>query len=99
MPLAGYARNLWLGELPLSRAFWHDMLFVGTLINLAGLIAAILLFVAGAPIAAFVVHTLPVPYNFLLLIAVWQSAGREAAEWCWLARLLALGWTMAMFVV
>jgi hypothetical protein len=98
-PVVAYVKNLWRGELPLARVFWTDMLVVGTVVNIAATIAAMLLFVAGAPIAVGVaVHFAPLPYNLLLFFAVWQAASRETSDWSFPAQVIALGWFFFVFV-
>ena len=98
--MVAYVKNLWRGELPLARAFWSDMLVIGTVVNVAAMIAAMLLFVAGAPIAVgVVVHFSPLPYNLLLFFAVWQAASRETSDWSFPAQAVALVWFFVMFVV
>jgi hypothetical protein len=95
----GYVRRLWRGELPLARVFWHDMLVVGTLVNLAAMFLALLLFGMGAPTAvAVAVHFSPVPYNVLLFMAVWQSAAGESPG-SWAAQTVALVWLIASILI
>jgi hypothetical protein len=99
-PAVVYIRRLWLGELPLSRVFWTDMLVIGTVVNIAAGIAAMLLFVSGAPIAIGVaVHFAPLPYNLLLFFAVWQAASREASGWSFPAQVGAFLWFFVAFVI
>ena len=94
-----YFRKLWRGELPLARVFWNDMLVVGTLVNILFLLAAVLLFVAGAPWLGFAVHLLPIPYNFVVATGVSRSAEREPPEWRWLARAIAVFWFIACILI
>ena len=99
-PAVAYIKSLWLGQLPLPRVFWTDMLAIGTVVNIATGIAAMLLFVSGAPIALGVaVHFAPLPYNLLLFFAVWQAASREASRWSFPAQVGALLWFFVAFVV
>lgn len=99
-PAVAYIRRLWLGELPLARVFWTDMLAIGTVVNVAAGIVAMLLFVSGAPISIGVaVHFAPLPYNLLLFFAVWQAASREASRWSFPAQVGALIWFFVVFVV
>ena len=97
---AAYVTSLWRGELPLGRVFWTDMLIIGTAVNIAAMIAALLLFVSGLPIAIGVaVHFAPLPYNLLLLLGVWHAAQREASQWSFAAQAIAVVWFIAMVVV
>jgi len=99
-PVFAYIRKLWRGELPLARVFWTDMVAIGTLVNILAMVAALLLFVSGAPITlGVVVHFSPIPYNLLLFFAVWQAASREATQWSFAAQVGALIWFIAAFVI
>ena len=98
-PVLTYITSLWRGEVPLGRVFWTDMLIIGTVVNVAATIAAILLFVSGAPIAlGVVVHFAPVPYNLLLLLGVWHAAQRETSDWSFAAQAVAVVWFIVMLV-
>jgi hypothetical protein len=99
-PITGYVRSLWRGELSLARVFWTDMILVGSLVNIVSTIAALILFVSGAPIALGVfAHFAPLPYNILLFLAVWQSAARETSDWSFPAQAAALVWLIAAIVI
>ena len=99
-PLFTYARSLWRGELPLARVFWTDMILIGSLVNVLATAAALILFVSGAPIAlGVIVHFVPVPYNVLLFLGVWQSAARQPSFWSFPAQAAALVWLIAVIVV
>jgi len=95
-----YVHRLWRGEFPLVRVFWTDMILIGSLVNILGTAAAMLLFVSGAPIAlGVIVHFAPVPYNILLFLAVWQSAARQVSRWSFLAQAGGLIWLITAIVV
>lgn len=90
-------RRLWRGEVSLAQAFWEYAIAYGLLLNLATSVAAFALFAAKAPAlygAAF--FLLPVPYNLLVLVAVWRSAGRYRGprHWADLARIAVLFWVL-----
>jgi hypothetical protein len=90
--------RLWRGEIPLGRAFWEFAVLDGTLANLFTTIASLSLLAADAPAAiAVVVHFLPLPYNLLMVVAVWRSAARYGGPRLWadLARLAVLLWALA----
>lgn len=98
--VAAYVRSLWRGERPLARVFWSDMIVVGSLVNILATAAAMLLFVAGAPIAFGVaVHFAPIAYNVLLFLAVWQSAARQPSLWSFPAQAAALVWLIIVIMV
>jgi hypothetical protein len=95
-----YVQDIWTGSLPLSRIFWTDMLAIGTLVNVAMTVVALLTFVAGLPVAVgVIIHFLPIPFNGLLFMGVWQSASRDASPWSWPAQIVAALWFIGTFVV
>jgi hypothetical protein len=68
---------LWRGEIPLPLAFWRLALLIGSLINLLATGLMLIAIASGLPAElAILVHFLPLPYNLLVLIAVWRSAMR-----------------------
>ena len=95
-----YVRQLWNGDLPLSRVFWTDMLVVGTLVDVVTLVATMLLFAGDAPLAfglaMFLIH---IPYSALLFIGVWRSAARERSAWSLPAQILAGIWLLAVLIL
>jgi hypothetical protein len=99
-PVVAYVISLWRGEAPLGRVFWTDMLIIGTVVNIIAMIAALLLFLSGLPVAVGVlVHFAPVPYNLLLLVGVWHGAQREASDWSFVVQTIAVVWFIAMLVI
>jgi hypothetical protein len=90
-------RRLWAGEVPLARAFWSYAVIGGTALNGLTTLLAMALLTMDAPatvaIAAFV---LPVPYNLLVLVAVWRSAGAYQGSRIWadLARMGVVIWAV-----
>lgn len=96
---AGFFRARWLGQVPIDRLFWRDMLLVGTVINIAS--SAVALIVLGLKLPLWVVlavHFAPVPYNIFLTIAVWRTAETSGTK----ATLMLLGsalWLIATAVV
>lgn len=99
---------LWAGRTPLAEAVWTYAVFWGLLVNLAATLASMAILVAGggAPDPAIaglsvVVHLLPLPYNVLVLVGVWRSAGLPGtgAGTAALARAFAVAWTVAMLLV
>jgi hypothetical protein len=72
---AGFLRARWQGEVPLDRLFGRDMLLVGTALNIASLVLALMLLGLKLPLwVVLAVYFLPVPYNIFLAIAVWRTA-------------------------
>ena len=65
----------WQGAVPLDRLFWCDLAAVGTAINIASSVAALILLGLKQPLAlVLAVHFSPVPYNIFLTLAVWRTA-------------------------
>lgn len=91
-----YAKRLIRGEVPLGQVFWHDMLLIGTLVNIGATLAALAAFLANAPAALAVgLHFSPMPYNLFLVASVWQSASRSLSPWSFPAQVGAMLWLIA----
>jgi len=76
---SGWLARRWRGEVPARRLLWLDMLTAGTLLNLVFSLAALaLLSQRGPPALAVALHFAPLPYNALLLVALWRSPQRTA---------------------
>lgn len=91
-------RRLWAGEVPLARAFWDYGIIGGTVLNALTTIAAMtLLAVGGMEAAALAVFVLPIPYNLLIVIAVWRSASAYGGRplWAGIARVAIIAWAAA----
>jgi hypothetical protein len=84
--VAGYFRSRWNGELPLATLFWRDMVVVGTTVNVASTLTAVLLLALAAPAPlAMALHFAPVPWNLFLFASVWRSTARlkPTAAFAW----------------
>ena len=91
--LVAAVRARWRGAVPLRSALWWDMALVGSVVNLAAMLAALLLLARGAPdLLGAGVYFAPLPYNLLLVISVWRSAERAGGPGAQGARVLALAW-------
>jgi hypothetical protein len=93
---------LWRGEVPLARAFWEYTVLYGTLANAITTIASLGAVSAGLSNAvALVIFLLPLPYNILMVAAVWRSAGRYRGRRLWadLARAAVVIWMIAATAV
>ena len=78
-PRSGWLARRWRGEVPARRLLWLDMLTVGTLLNLVFSLAALaVMSQRGPPSLAVALHFAPLPYNALLLAALWRSPQRSA---------------------
>ena len=86
-------RRLWAGEVPLWKAFWDYAIIGGLAVNLTTSFLFLVLIAAERPIAALVAgYAFSVPYNVLVLVAVWRSAARYEGDplWANLARIVTL---------
>ena len=93
----GVISRLWAGEMGLGTAFWSYTMLGGTALNLGATLLALALLAADAPaFLAAVAFVLVIPYNLLVLVAVWRSAGayRGPRLHADLARVLSLVWAL-----
>ena len=91
-------RRLWAGEVPLARAFWSYAMIGGTALNGVMTLLALALLTMDVPaVVAVVAFALPIPYNLLVLVAVWRSAGayQGLRLWADLARAAIVIWAAA----
>ncbi len=92
---------LWAGELPLRQAFWQYAVGYGLLINLVTSLAFLALIARDANTVLIVLaFALPVPYNVLVVMAVWRSANRYAGSETWadLARVGTVIWMVVLTI-
>lgn len=74
---------------------WPDILGVGTVVNLAATLVALLAAIQGAHVAfVALLHFAPLPYNLFLVGALWRTPQRPA-----IAAGLALVWLVVMLLV
>jgi hypothetical protein len=88
-------RKLWRGELPLADAFWNYAIIYGSILNLLATIGALAILAIRWPaLLALAVHLAPLPYNVVVVVGVWRSAGgdRGSPHWALLARILVIVW-------
>ena len=93
------AKVLWAGKLPLKEAVWVYAVAYGLLINLiTSLLFLGLLVNDVAPMFLVLVFVLPIPFNFLVVVAVWRSADRYQGpkEWADLARVGTVIWMLVL---
>lgn len=92
--MKGFFSRRWRGEVPLRILLWRDMLAVGSVVNLACTVAALMLASGGASLGmAATVHFAPLPYNGFLFATVWNSPQRSV-----MARAIAALWLAMMTV-
>jgi hypothetical protein len=93
----GILRRLWAGQVPLGQAFWTFAMLGGTALNAAATLLAMALLAMDAPgVLAALIFALPIPYNLLMVVAVWRSAAAYAGPRLWadVARLAIVAWTV-----
>lgn len=95
--IVAWAPALAAGEVPLPLAFWRYGIVYGLFVNgFASFAAFAVLAAGGTPWLAVVLFLLPLPYNLLVALGVWRSAGRWPGPppWAGLARLAIVVWTL-----
>jgi hypothetical protein len=93
-------RRYLAGEVPLARIFFHDMLLIGTMVNIVTGLATLAAFSLDFPIwAAIAIFLSPLPYNTILCLSVWRSAAREETRWSGIARLATMIWFPMMLII
>ena len=91
--------RLWTGDVPLRESFWHYAILYGLLVNLVtSLIFLTLLINEANAILLIFAYAIPVPYNFIIAVAVWRSADRYPGpkEHANLARLVTVIWMVML---
>ena len=67
-------RRLWLGEVPLSEAFWNWAVIGGLIVNLSTSFLSLVLITLGHPISALIIgHGIAAPYNLIASVGVWRA--------------------------
>ena len=87
------------GGLPLGRAFWLWGILGGAVVSLSATLLALTLLAAGAPAwLAVLVFAAHIPWNLVLLVGVWRSAGQPGVSPATanLARFVILAWAVAL---
>jgi hypothetical protein len=92
---------MWRGELPLSRVFWEYTIGWGTIVNLIGAGAALIVFMKDGPLwLGLLLHFAAVPMNAVLVTSVWRAAERESrSKLANFARPASVIWFVVMFVI
>jgi hypothetical protein len=94
--VGSFFRSRWLGQVPLGRLFWRDMMLVATMINIASSAAALVLLGLKTPLGlVLTVHFAPVPYNIFLAVAVWRTAEKTQGAKASLLMLVSALWLIA----
>ncbi|MER9950663.1 hypothetical protein [Mesorhizobium sp. M0047] len=95
-----FFRSRWQGWVPLDRLFWRDLALVGTALNVASAVAAIILLALKLPLVlVLAVHFALVPYNIFLTFAVWRTTERASGIKVSLMTLGATLWLILTVVV
>ncbi|NNU82169.1 hypothetical protein HMH01_17160 [Halovulum dunhuangense] len=70
-------RALWMGNLPLSEAFWGWTVVGGLLVNVSTSVVFLILLTYDQPLPALAVgYGLSLPFNLMVVVGVWRSAAR-----------------------
>ncbi|MBB6469350.1 hypothetical protein [Aminobacter carboxidus] len=73
--LSAFFSRRWNGEVALGKLFWWDMVVVGSIINVATTIVALLILAAKmSALLAVAVYLIPLPYNLFLYGSVLRTA-------------------------
>ena len=76
--LTKLVQRLWVGEIPLTEAFWHYAVVYGLVVNLVtSILFLVLLLNEASSIVLVPAFILPTPYNVLVVVAVWRSADQH----------------------
>jgi hypothetical protein len=89
----------WANSIPLERLFWRDMLFVGTVLNLSCLAAAMML--AAQNVSPWVygpVFLMALPYNIFIWHCVWNATAWSVSGQRMFVRTTATIWLLAVIV-
>lgn len=92
-------KRLWAGDVPLGEAFWSYAVGYGLLLNVITSFTFTLMLIKGAAWYWLIpTFCIPLPYNTLVIVAVWRSAdrysgARHRAEF---ARFGTLLWMLAL---
>jgi hypothetical protein len=94
--------RLWRGEVGMARVFWEYAIAFGTLANLITTALAFGTYLAtGSVLLGVIIFLLPLPYNVLIVVAVWRSASRYRGPpiWATLARVVVVAWALLATLV
>jgi hypothetical protein len=93
--LKTFITQRWHGRVGWRRLFWRDLLIVGTSLNV--LMTGLALALLSQDVAiqwVLLAHLLPLPYNLLIVSAIWSAPRRPAlvlgASLCWLVLFVAV---------
>ena len=92
-------KALWRGQVPLEIAFWRYAVIYGLFLNVTTSLMFMALTAAHVGTAILIAaFLLPVPYNILVIVAVWRSADRcrEPGKWVEWARFGTVFWMAAL---
>lgn len=77
-------KALWRGNIPLDIVFWQFAVIYGLVLNAATSFLFMALLVNEASYLWLVpAFLLPIPYNILIIVAVWRSAARYEGPRQW----------------
>jgi hypothetical protein len=90
-----YFADRWRGRVPWAALLWRDMVVVGTLVNLAATLLAVIAAIQGAATGVVaLLHFAPLPYNLFLFAALHRTPSRPE-----LAVIAGVAWLVFVTVV
>ena len=92
-------KRLWAGDVPLRQTFWDFAVIYGLIVNLITHSVFFALLINDASLVLVgLAFALPIPYNVLVVVAVWRSAGRYQCpkKWAELARIGTVIWMIVL---
>lgn len=94
-PLKTFIAQRWQGQIVWTTLFWRDLLMIGTGLNVLMTGTALALLTQDAPMHwVLMAHLSPLPYNLLIVSAIWRAPRRPA-----LVALFSLGWLLLFVLV
>lgn len=93
--MTDFIAQRWQGRIGWPTLFWRDLLLIGTGLNALMTGTALALLSQDVPILwVLLAHLLPLPYNLLIVSAIWQASERPAlvlgASLVWLVLFIAI---------
>ena len=90
-----FLRQRWQARVAWQTLFWRDLLMIGTGLNVLMTGTALLLMLQDAPMHwVLLAHLSPLPYNLLIVSALWRAPQRPA-----LVLAFSLGWLLLFVAI
>ena len=90
-----FLRQRWQARVAWQTLFWRDLLMIGTGLNVLMTGTALVLMLQDAPMHwVLLAHLSPLPYNLLIVSALWRAPQRPA-----LVLAFSLGWLLLFVAI